>query len=111
MEWLKIMRKYIILFFISIQSLSAQVQFEAKVSKTTLGLNERLRIDFVMNMDGDNFEKPDFKGFTIIAGPSQQVSQSWINGRSSFEKAYSYYLVPNQKGALNMRGKFIKPRL
>jgi hypothetical protein len=32
--------------------------------------------------------------------PSQQVSQSWVNGRSSFEKIYSYYLVPNQKEIL-----------
>ena len=79
-------------------TLSAQVQFEARVSKTTLGLNERLRIDFMMNMDGDNFVQPSFDGFRIIAGPSQQVSQSWGGGRSSFEKVYSYFLTPNQKG-------------
>lgn len=81
-------------------SLLAQVQFEAKVSKNTLGLNERLRIDFTMNIDGDNFNQPSFEGFRVIAGPSQQVSQSWINGKSSFEKTYSYYLLPLQKGSL-----------
>jgi hypothetical protein len=80
--------------------LMAQVQFEAKVSKTTLGLNERLRVDFEMNIDGDNFVQPSFEGFRVIAGPSQQVSQSWVNGKSSFEKAYSYYLLPTQKGTL-----------
>jgi hypothetical protein len=95
------MKKFIIaIVLIACNSLLAQVQFEAKVSKTTLGLNERLRIDFVMNMDGDNFNQPSFDGFRIIAGPSQQVSQSWINGKSSFEKTYSYYLLPNQKGTL-----------
>ena len=93
------MKKYIAaIVFLVCSSLSAQVQFEARVSKTTLGLNERLRIDFMMNVDGDNFVQPSFDGFQIIAGPSQQVSQSWVNGRSSFEKAYSYFLVPNQKG-------------
>lgn len=85
------------------QGLWAQVQFEAKVSKTTLGLNERLRVDFIMNVDGDNFNQPSFDGFRIIAGPSQQVSQSWVNGRSSFEKIYSYFLLPNQKGTLVIR--------
>lgn len=75
------MKRYLILLLISFQGLLAQVQFEARVSKTTLGLNERLRIDFVMNIDGDNFVQPSFDGFRIIAGPSQQVSQSWINGR------------------------------
>jgi hypothetical protein len=93
------MKKFIAaIVFLVCSTLSAQVQFEARVSKTTLGLNERLRIDFMMNVDGDNFVQPSFDGFRIIAGPSQQVSQSWVNGRSSFEKAYSYFLTPNQKG-------------
>ena len=53
-----------------------------------------------MNDDGDNFTPPNFEGFKVIAGPSQQVSQSWINGRSSFNKSYSYFLLPTQKGSL-----------
>ncbi|MDD5149393.1 MAG: BatD family protein [Flavobacterium sp.] len=95
------MKKSIVAIVLMVcNSLLAQVQFEAKVSKNTLGLNERLRIDFTMNVDGDNFDQPSFEGFRIIAGPSQQVSQSWINGKSSFEKTYSYYLLPQQKGNL-----------
>ncbi len=97
------MKKYLILFLISFHGLWAQVQFEAKVSKNTLGLNERLRIDFTMNADGDNFSPPSFEGFRIVAGPSQQVSQSWINGRSSFNKSYSYFLLPTQKGTLTIK--------
>ncbi|GGF20189.1 hypothetical protein GCM10011518_31890 [Flavobacterium limi] len=81
----------------------AQVQFEARVSKNTLGVNERLRIDFMMNVDGDNFEQPSFDGFRIVAGPSQQISQSWVNGRSSFQKIYSYYLLPIQKGTFTIK--------
>jgi len=97
------MKKYIFLLMISFQGLFAQIQFEAKVSKNTLGLNERLRIDFTMNADGDNFSPPSFEGFRIVGGPSQQVSQSWINGRSSFNKSYSYFLLPTQKGTLTIR--------
>lgn len=97
------MKKFLFLILLSFQGLLAQVQFEAKVSKTTLGLNERLRIDFSMNIDGDNFNEPSFEGFRVIAGPSQQVSQSWVNGRSSFEKIYSYYLLPTQKGNLTIK--------
>lgn len=97
------MKRYIILLFLSFQAMIAQVQFEAKVSKQTLGLNERLRIDFTMNDDGDNFTPPNFEGFKIVAGPSQQVSQSWINGKSSFNKTYSYFLLPMQKGTLVIR--------
>ncbi len=97
------MKKFLILFLISFHGLWAQVQFEAKVSKNTLGLNERLRIDFTMNADGDNFSPPSFEGFRIVAGPSQQVSQSWVNGRSSFNKSYSYFLLPIQKGTLTIK--------
>jgi hypothetical protein len=56
-----------------------------------------------MNDDGDNFTPPNFEGFKIIAGPSQQVSQSWVNGKSSFNKTYSYFLLPTQKGNLVIR--------
>ncbi|WP_281634146.1 BatD family protein [Flavobacterium luteolum] len=97
------MKRYLILFLITFQGLMAQVQFEARVSKNSLGINERLRIDFVMNVDGDNFEQPSFDGFKMVAGPSQQISQSWINGRSSFQKIYSYILQPERKGALTIK--------
>lgn len=97
------------MFFIT-NSLFAQVQFEAKVSKNSLGLNERLRVDFTMNADGDNFVPPNFEacGFRVIAGPSQSVSQSWVNGRSSFNKSYIYILVPTQKGSLTLKQALIE---
>ncbi|MNK72797.1 hypothetical protein D3C87_922820 [compost metagenome] len=97
------MKRYLILFLITFQGLMAQVQFEARVSKNSLGINERLRIDFIMNVDGDNFEQPSFEGFRMVAGPSQQISQSWINGRSSFQKIYSYILQPERKGAITIK--------
>lgn len=77
---------------------SAQVSFIAEASKTKLGVNERLRVDFTMNQDGDNFDPPPFTGFTVVAGPNQSISNTWINGRSSYKKTYSYYLQPNQTG-------------
>ncbi|TDE03907.1 BatD family protein [Flavobacterium sandaracinum] len=103
------MKNYIVAIVLLVCStLGAQVQFEARVSKSMLGLNERLRIDFMMNVDGDNFVQPSFDGFRIVAGPSQQVSQSWVNGRSSFEKAYSYILLPNKKGTLVIKSAAIE---
>lgn len=97
-------RLFLILLLIN-YSVFAQVQFEAKVSKASMGLNERIRIDFSMNADGDDFVPPNFEacGFKVMAGPSQMVSQSWVNGRSSFNKAYSYTLAPLRKGNLIIR--------
>ena len=98
------MKKYVIILFLILgNSLAAQVEFETKISKQSLGMNETLRVDFVMNADGDNFSPPTFEGFKVVGGPSQQVSQSWINGKSSFNKTYSYFLAPTQKGNLTIK--------
>ncbi|UCE69928.1 MAG: protein BatD [Flavobacteriaceae bacterium] len=74
------------------------VTFELELSKDRLGVNERLRVDFTMNRDGDNFVPPDFKGFRILMGPSQAISSSWINGVRTYSKSYSYTLQPLAKG-------------
>ncbi|AXP80785.1 hypothetical protein CJ739_1699 [Mariniflexile rhizosphaerae] len=89
---------YILLIILVTSMASAQVKFEAKVSKQKLGVNERLRIDFEMNRDGDNFNPPDFSNFTVVGGPNQSVSNSWINGVRSFKKTYSYFLAPKGRG-------------
>ncbi|MGK4566691.1 BatD family protein [Flavobacterium sp. 3HN19-14] len=75
-----------------------------------MGLNERLRVDFSMNDDGDNFIPPNFEGFKVVGRPGQQISQSWVNGRSSFNKIYTYFLMPMQKGNLVIRQAFIEIR-
>ena len=84
------------LFFLNISF--SQVKFEAEVSKTKLGVNENLRVDFKMNKDGDNFNPPSFNGFRVVGGPNQSVSNSWINGVRTFSKTYSYFLTPEKKG-------------
>jgi len=76
------------------------ISFEAILSKKSLGINENLRVDFKMNKDGDNFTPPSFKGFTVVGGPNQSVSNMWVNGKRTFSKSYSYFLTPTKKGSL-----------
>jgi len=83
---------------LSIGFVQAQVSFVAKVSKKNLGINERLRVDFEMNQDGDNFVPPSFKGFNVVGGPNQSISNSWVNGKRSYSKTYSYFLAPKSQG-------------
>lgn len=96
-------KKFFILF-LSLNSLflSAQVNFEASVSKSKLALNERLRVDFVMNQNGDNFSPPEFDNFQIIGGPNQSIKTSYVNGERRFSKTYSYFLQPIKKGRLKI---------
>jgi hypothetical protein len=106
--------KFYISIFISLLSLSILAQkaeLKVKVSKNKLGLNQRLRIEFSVNKQGaDNFTPPDFKGFRIIQGPSQSVSQSWINGKVSFSQSYTYIIKPERKGELIISPANIKYR-
>src|SRR5690606_1557592 len=88
----------LLIILLATSLVSAQVKFEAKVSKNRLGVNERLRIDFEMNQDGDNFNPPSFTDFRVIGGPNQAVSNSWINGVRSYHKTYSYFLAPLKQG-------------
>ena len=75
----------------------------ATVSKNKLGVNQRLRIEFSINKQGaDNFKAPNFTNFKVVGGPSQSVSQSWINGKVSFNQSYTYILQPKRKGEFNI---------
>ena len=90
---------YFVFFFLLLGGwVNAQVQFEAKLSKKKLGINERLRVDFEMNQDGDNFTAPSFEGFRVVGGPNQAISNSWINGKRSYSKTYSFFLAPQSQG-------------
>lgn len=94
--------RFIYLLIFSFNLLSGQVSFRAKVSKKTLGINERLQIDFLMNEDGDNFTPPSFEKFKVVGGPSQSISNSWINGERTYSKTYTYFLAPKKRGSTNI---------
>jgi hypothetical protein len=106
--------KFYISIFISLLSLSIlgqEAELKVKVSKNKLGLNQRLRIEFSMNKQGaDNFTPPDFQDFRVIQGPSQSVSQSWVNGKVSFSQSYTYILKPKRRGELIIGPANIKYR-
>jgi hypothetical protein len=98
--------KFYILFLIGILSFKAVAQeatLKSKVSKNKLGLNQRLRVEFSVNKQGgDNFKPPSFSNFKVVGGPSQSVSQSWINGKASFAQSYTYIIQPKRKGELTI---------
>lgn len=80
--------------------MQAQVTFQTKVSKNRMGINERLKVSFEMNQNGDNFTPPNFEGFRTVGGPNQSTSNSYVNGKRSFSRTYTYFLNPTRKGKL-----------
>ena len=87
-----------ILFFLFSFSAFTQVNFTTKLSKNRLGVNERVKVEFSVDKDGDNFIPPKFENFRIVGGPSQSIRNSWVNGKRSFSKTYAYFLSPTNKG-------------
>jgi len=105
---MKIKISYIFLLMLT-GSLFAQVELKTKVSKSKLGLNQRLRVEFSVNKQGaDNFSPPRFNGFEVLGGPSQSVNQSWINGKVTYSQSYSYIISPTRKGNLTISGATIE---
>ncbi|EGV43826.1 protein BatD [Bizionia argentinensis JUB59] len=106
---MKLIKHIVIIAIVLVSSMAnAQVTFESKVSKKKLGINERLRIDFEMNKDGDNFNPPDFNNFTVVGGPNQSVSHSYSNGKRSYSKIYSYFLAPKGQGTFTIKQAVIE---
>ena len=103
---------YYILILCALMSVSTYAQtpkLVASVSKNKLGLNQRVKIQFTINKQGaDNFQAPNFKNFQIVSGPSQSISQSWVNGNASFSQSYSYIVKPLKKGEFLIPAASIK---
>lgn len=99
------MRQFIIFCLLIITGWSglAQVEFTATPTRNKIAVNERVRVEFKMNVSGDNFTPPNFEGFQVVSGPIQSFSQQWANGKSSMSKSYTYVLKPNQTGKTNIK--------
>jgi hypothetical protein len=99
----------IFIFLLSTSFIAQEATLKASVSKNKLGVNQRLRIQFSIDKQGgDNFSPPTFKNFKVVGGPSQSVSQSWINGTVSFSQSYSYIVEPKRKGEFSIGSATIK---
>jgi len=78
-------------------------EFKANVSKKKLGVNQRLKIEFSVNKNGaDNFKAPNFQNFKVVAGPSSSVSQSWVNGKTSYSQTYTFIIEPKAVGTFTI---------
>ncbi|SCY32149.1 Oxygen tolerance [Nonlabens sp. Hel1_33_55] len=88
---------FLFILFLGIVA-QAQVSFTGTATRDAIALNERLRVEFKMNVDGDSFRPPNFAGFSIASGPIQGISQSYVNGKGTFTKSYTYILAPESTG-------------
>lgn len=98
----KMKRLIIVLVFVLGLSSTAQVSFTAEASRSQLGINERLKVEFKVNANGDDFIPPSFSGLRKIGGPNQFYSQHYENGKSTFTKTYTYFFEPEKRGKVTI---------
>lgn len=91
------------------------ITFEMKLRGEKFVVDERFRVEFNMNGDGENFKPPSFEGCTQVNGPSQSIASSKIKGKRIFLKSYSYTLKPAAQGnftigqaTIDFKGRLIK---
>lgn len=79
---------------------SAQVKFFAEANSRTIGRNDLLQVQFVVEnaSNVENITPPSFKNFTVVSGPNHQSSMSNINGNIKQSLSIGFVLKPSSTG-------------
>jgi len=94
----------IVFLLFSNYSFSQTQSFKAIVSNDTVLLGNFIIVKFsIKNTKGD-FKAPQFNDFDIISGPNSSSMFTMVNGSTTRESSYTYYLLPKMEGEL-----FINP--
>lgn len=89
----------VLLFFLCVHIGLSEYKFTATASSTNVEVGEQIQITFTLNTtNGKNFQPPNFKGFTVLAGPSRSMSTQIINGQISSSLSYIYILSADVEG-------------
>lgn len=102
------MKKYLFVLLLCAQGLFAQGLFEVKTTHEKLGINEMLRVDFIMHDDGEKFAAPSFDGFKVVEGPRRNQFENYQNGKRMYNLTYSYLLQPLVKGQHTIGGASVE---
>ena len=81
----------------------SQTKFYAKGKKEAY-VGQNYAITFVLeNGNGKNFRFPKkYPGFELVGGPSQSSNYSWVNGKTTSSKSYTYYLQATKTGTFTI---------
>ena len=75
-----------------------EIQFKAETDTNSYKLNQTIHLEFTLTQDAFSFIPPSFEDFNVLAGPSQNISNTWQSGEYSFNKTYKYELSPKKIG-------------
>jgi hypothetical protein len=100
---------FFVALFFSTGVLAQEVKFTATVSRSTVALNSKFKVEFKLeNAQGGNFKAPDFEDFELVGGPSTNSSMSIVNGDVTQSISYVFYLKPKEVGAFRVKPASVK---
>jgi len=97
--------KYFLTVFIILNAVASGFSqgLKVQVSKNKLSLGEYLEVKYIIDGGNDrNFKTGSFNNFKIAQGPNSSSNMQWINGKFSQKKTYSYVLLPQKEGILQI---------
>ena len=99
----------LLLFLLSFVVLFSQVKFYAKGSSVAF-VGQTYAISFVLeNGNAKEFKFPKtYPGFELVGGPSQSSNYSWVNGKTTSSKSYTYYLQASKAGVFEIPKASVK---
>ena len=103
------MKKFIItllILFYVFPARGQEIQFTASVDKNTVTLDQTLTLTIRITSTNANIpgspQYPALDGLRVVSGPSTSTNISFINGRVSGRKSYSYVLIPTREGRVTI---------
>ena len=90
----------LLLCFISFFGIEAQeAKFTVSVSTDSILMDNQFQVSFTLeNVQGTEFEAPNFGDFEVLTGPNMSSSFSMINGAVTQTISYTYILRPKEVG-------------
>ncbi len=106
------------LLLLSITPIAAQTSFTAKTDGSQVLEGRTVTVTFTAsNAKMQNFKPPDFKPFTIVAGPATSTSVTINNGRRQSSETRTYTLLAEKvgtytigSGSMTLNGKTVKTK-
>lgn len=98
----KIIGTICMLGLLFIQAQTQDASFTVELSYDTVYIGNPIKLQFnLINISGD-FTPPNLQGLYLLSGPNMSSSYSLVNGQSTSEKAYSYLIMPQERGNYNI---------
>lgn len=85
-----------------------EIAFTATVDRSSIAAGEQLRLTIQLSNTRERFAAPDLGGLVIVAGPFENSSFSYVNGRMTSSLSRTWTLTATQPGSYTIGAAQVK---